>query len=105
MLSLLPIAQREPGTLPVLDLDRVALLRITDPWRRSKLAHDLARHLEALTETALQIRGDAVRELVCKHRARPAWVARHLGVSRARVGQLLAATTPAALNTNTEVTE
>jgi predicted XRE-type DNA-binding protein len=98
MLSVLPISPSAPSDpLALVTLDQAALLNVSDPWRRSQLADSLARHLRALANTVLQIRTEAVRELVHEHGAPRSHVARHLGVSRPLVSQLAA--TPAASKT------
>jgi DNA-directed RNA polymerase specialized sigma subunit len=92
MLSVLPTSQREPSDPPaLLTLDQAALLDVADPWRRSQLADELVKQLRALASVVLQIRSEAVRELVHQHGAPRSRVARHLGVSRARVSQLVSA--------------
>lgn len=95
MLSVPPASsRREAGTpLVPLALDKTALLQVTDPWHRCRLADELAKNLRMLADMALQVRGDAVRELINKHGARPSRVATHLGVSKTRIGQLVAGTT------------
>src|SRR5207248_872901 len=68
MLSVLSQERREPGALPAtLDFDEAALLNVTDPWHRSKLADDLAKQLTDLASTARRIRTEAVRELIGEH--------------------------------------
>lgn len=80
----------EVGNTPVLtSLDITALQDVKDPWRRSRLAEESAKQLRALVEFALQVRQDAVRELVDEHGVHHTRVARHLGVSRARIGQII----------------
>jgi hypothetical protein len=89
MLSVLPPPQREPSdspALPAVDVD--ALLNVTDPWLRSHLATEQAKHLESLWTLVLRIRRDAVGELVHRHHAKPSRVAAHLGLTRTRIGQL-----------------
>lgn len=65
------------------------LRKITDPWRRSELAEALVKQLETITAAVLQIRDGAVRELVSQHRTSQAKVARHLGVSKTRINQVI----------------
>jgi DNA-directed RNA polymerase specialized sigma subunit len=65
------------------------LRSVVDPWRRSRLADDLAKQLRELTTFALQVRSEALGELVTQGALRTQ-IAEHLGVSRARVSQLLA---------------
>jgi predicted XRE-type DNA-binding protein len=84
---LFPSGTGEPPSLTALDV--TALQNVTDPWHRSRLAEESAKQLRALVALALEIRRDAVRELVDKHGAHHDRVARHLGVSRARVSQLV----------------
>ena len=84
-------------------LDVTALQDVADPWHRSRLAEESAKQLRALVALALQIRRDAVRELVDKHGAHHTRVARHLGVSRARVSQLV--TGSAALHDGVDTTD
>lgn len=88
--SVLPLADGTGNTPSVSPLDVTALQEVADPWRRSRLAEEVAKQLRTLTAFVLDIRREAVRELVDKHGAHHTHVARHLGVSRARVGQLVA---------------
>lgn len=93
MLSLLSL---EPsGRVPTPNWALTAASRlesIADPWERSQMADTLATRLAALCTAVLAIRAAAVRELVIQHRVSQAEVARHLGISKARVHQLVAAT-------------
>jgi len=72
-----------------LPIDHDELQQITDPWRRSQLADALAKHLGHVAAAVLQIRDGAVRELVSEHRTPQAHVARHLGVSKTRINQVI----------------
>lgn len=87
--SFLPPIGDAEDTPSLAPLDVTALQDEKDPWRRSRLAEESAKHLRVLVEFALRIRQEAVRELVDEHGAHHTRVARHLGVSRARVGQLV----------------
>jgi predicted XRE-type DNA-binding protein len=92
MLSVVPKEPPKRGdalTLPT--LDQAELRRITDPWRRSQLADALVKQLAMLSSAALRIRSEAIRELIKQHRTSQARIARHLGMSRTRVGQLVTA--------------
>lgn len=89
MLSLLPPPQRKASDSPAtVSVDVAALLTIADPWHRSRLAADQARCLEAQMATLLQIRREAVGELVNDHRTPLSKVASHLGLTKSRIGQL-----------------
>lgn len=89
MLSLLPPSPRKASdTGPSASVNVAALLTIADPWHRSRLAADQARRLEAQMTTLLQIRRDAVGELVNDRRTPLAKVASHLGLTKSRIGQL-----------------
>lgn len=98
---LFPSGTGEPPSLAPFDV--TALQNVTDPWSRSRLAEESAKHLRALVAFALQVRREAVRELVDKHGAQHDRVARHLGVSRARVSQLV--TDSAGLNVGGDTTD
>ena len=84
---LFPSGAGETASLTTPDV--TALQDVADPWHRSRLAEESAKQLRALVALALKIRRDAVRELVDQHGAHHTRVARHLGVSRARVTQLV----------------
>jgi predicted XRE-type DNA-binding protein len=89
MLSLLPPSPRpvhDPAAFAVIDVD--ALLTITDPWHRSRAAAEQAKALESQVAALLQIRRDAVGELVNQHRTPLSKVASHLGLTRQRISQL-----------------
>lgn len=89
MLSLLPPPQPEASDPPALvPADKVTLLSIADPWRRSQLATEQLRHLESQITVVRQIRRDAVGELVNKHRTPLAAVASHLRLTKSRIDQL-----------------
>ncbi len=89
MLSLLPPPRHEATDSPAAtSIDVAALLTITDPWRRSRLAAEQARCLETQMATLLRIRRDAVGELVNNHRTPLSKVASHLGLTKSRIGQL-----------------
>lgn len=77
----------------VLALDEAALRAVTDPWERARLAAELAAQLQERSTVVLNVRRDAVRELVVKLEAAPSRVARHLGLTTTRIGQLVRATT------------
>ncbi|WP_433732572.1 hypothetical protein ACQP2Y_46765 (plasmid) [Actinoplanes sp. CA-051413] len=89
MLSFLPSPQPEASDPPSFASINVAALQtIADPWHRSRLAAEQARCLEAQMATLLQIRRDAVGELVNSHRTPLSKVASHLGLTKSRIGQL-----------------
>jgi hypothetical protein len=89
MLSLLPQQQREASDPPAfVPIDVTSLLRVTDPWRRSQLAAEQVRHLEPHVTALLQIRRDAVGELIHKHQTPLSKVASHLGLTTSRISQL-----------------
>jgi transcriptional regulator with PAS, ATPase and Fis domain len=94
--SVLPLTNGV-GDAPSDPINVTALQDVADPWRRSRLAEEVAKQLRTLTAIVLDIRREAVRELVDKHGAHHTRVARHLGVSRARVGQLVATASADAL--------
>lgn len=66
-----------------------ALLQLADPWERARQAEVLSRQLHQSRTAVLRVRRDAVRQLVRELRAPQAQVARHLGLTKARIGQLV----------------
>jgi hypothetical protein len=76
----------------VLALDEVTLRAVSDPWERARLAAELATHLQQRSAAVLDVRRDAVHELVVKLGAAPSRVARYLGLTPTRIGQLVGAT-------------
>ena len=81
-----PVATPSPTSLTV---DRAAALLDLDPWERARQAHVLVELLQRLSGVVLDLRRQAIRELVDKHQAPKAQVARHIGVTPTRVGQLV----------------
>lgn len=79
------------GSVDSLTLSHVdaSLTAVPDPWERARRASQLIDALRHLSRAVFGVRRDAVRELVEEHRASKALVARELGVSHARVHQLL----------------
>ncbi len=69
--------------------DEVALRALSDPWERARLASELAAQLQARSARFFDLRRDAVGELVLHRGETRTRVARHLGMSPARVGQLV----------------
>ena len=82
-------------TPEVLVLDEAALRAVTDPWERARLAAELATHLQQRATAVLDVRRDAVRELVVKWGAARSRVARYLGLTPTRIGQLVGVVSPA----------
>jgi hypothetical protein len=72
----------------MLTLDEAALRAVSDPWERARLASDLAAQLRARSAELFDVRRDAVRELV-RRGEKQSRVARYLGMSPARVNQLI----------------
>ncbi|GIF08880.1 hypothetical protein [Actinoplanes siamensis] len=77
----------------VLTLDEAALRAVTDPWKRARLADELAAHLQQRFVAVLDVRRDAVHELVIQLGTARSRVARYLGLSATRIGQLLTSRT------------
>jgi len=73
----------------MLALDEAALRAVSDPWERARLASDLAAQLQARSAELFDVRRDAVRELVLRRGEKQSRVARYLGMSPARVNQLV----------------
>ena len=73
----------------MLALDEAALRAVSDPWERARLASELAAQLRARSAELFDVRRDAVRELVLHHGETQSHVARVLGMSPARVYQLV----------------
>lgn len=73
----------------MLALNEAALRAVSDPWERARLASELAAQLQARSAELFDVRRDAVSELVLRRGETRTRVARHLGMSPARVGQLL----------------
>lgn len=71
------------------DIDDVAAL--TDPLEKAQRAHHLVSELSALSSEATRIRREALETLIHQRRLSQSEVAEQLGVSRARVSQLLKA--------------
>ncbi len=74
----------------LLALDEAALRAVSDPWERARLAAALLSDLHERAAVALEVRRDAVHELVVKRATSKSRVARFLGITPSRVGQLLA---------------
>jgi protein involved in temperature-dependent protein secretion len=72
-----------------LALDEAALRAVSDPWERARLATELAAQLQARSAEVFDVRRDAVRELVLRRGETRTRVARYLGMSPARIGQLV----------------
>jgi hypothetical protein len=76
----------------MLTLDETTLRAVADPWERARLADALAAHLQQRSAAVLDVRRDAVRELVVKLGAARSRVARYLGLTPSRIGQLVGVT-------------
>jgi len=71
-----------------LTFDPPALMQM-DVWERASRTANLVEILHQLYGAALTLRHQAVRELVERHSASKAHVARHIGVSPTRINQIL----------------
>jgi hypothetical protein len=95
-MSHVPLAQPEVegsagfGASALPTVDETVLLAVADPWERARRASQLHEQLQQATATVLQVRLQAVRELVSAGKKPPA-IGRHIGLSGERVRQLLAA--------------
>lgn len=78
----------------VLAADEAALRAVSDPWERARLAASLVAELQRRSAVALAVRREAVHELVVLAGAARSRVARWLGLTPSRIGQLLAAARP-----------
>jgi len=72
----------------ILPNERQSLALIPDPLERARVASDLAGRLQSDLQHVLQVRLAALREAAQSGTPRPE-LARQLGVSVSRVGQLL----------------
>ncbi len=91
-MQILPGEQSHSDITPdVLALDETALSAVADPWERARLADELAAQLQKRSMAVLAVRRGAVHELVVKLGAAPSRVARFLGLTPTRVGQLVTA--------------
>lgn len=89
-MQIVPVQRLEGETThDLLALDETALRAVTDPWERARLAAELAAHLQKRATAVLDVRRDAVRELVMKLGAARSRVARYLGLTPTRIGQLV----------------
>ena len=82
----------DTATSALANLDEATLRAVSDPWERARLATELAVHLQQRSAAALDVRRDAIHELVVKVGAARSCVARFLGVTPTRIGQLVGAT-------------
>jgi hypothetical protein len=89
MFSLLPTPLDASDPPARLAINEKALLELNDPWDRARAAEDEAKRLMTLVSVILRVRSEAVLELIHRHKTPPSRVARHLGISKQRVGQLV----------------
>jgi hypothetical protein len=92
-MSIIPVLRPvDPPDVPKtsgLLLDESVLLTLTDPVERARTANEIAGRLQLAVQFVLQVRRDALREAANRGTPRPE-LARHIGVTASRVGQLLA---------------
>jgi len=86
--ALRPVNQPDTPETSRLLLDESVLLTLTDPVERARTANEIAGRLQQAVQFVLQVRRDALREAADLGTSRPE-LARHIGVTASRVGQLL----------------
>lgn len=74
-----------------LAVDETALNAIPDPWERARVAAELLDHLQQRSAVVMTVRRDAVHELVTKVGATHSKVAELVGLTKARITQLVRA--------------
>ena len=77
------------GATTPLAPDEAALRAVSDPWERARLASERAAQLQDRAAELFILRRDAVRELVLRRGEKQSRVARFLGMSPARINQLV----------------
>jgi DNA-directed RNA polymerase specialized sigma subunit len=81
--------QRSGRDIAVLKVDEAALRAVPDPWERARQANVLAEVLRRLSAAVLDVRRQAVLQLVVQQQVPQAQVARHLGMSGTRISQIV----------------